>query len=162
MIQVVTGYIELRFCSIGDSVADPDPVLFYPLDLGWIISGSQVPDLGSFWLWLRICSWNYKKQEKSKFAFHFSCRIRDQRWKNAWIRIRDEKMFGSGILDKTSRIRNTGTNKDHFLTWPVSWWSWPLSQDENPASKQYRVQLYFFLKGTVSRNGDRDEHMEQF
>jgi hypothetical protein len=51
-----------------------DPVFLTP----WI-RNEFFPHLGSFWLWL--------KQEKAKFSFHFSCKIRD------------EKMvgFGSGI-----------------------------------------------------------------
>jgi hypothetical protein len=63
-------------------------------------------DPGSFRLWLRLrlCSWNLKTQEKSKFAFHVSCWIWD-----LGPEIRDKKMFGTGswIRDKTSRNRNT-------------------------------------------------------
>jgi hypothetical protein len=69
----------------------------------WIrIRDELFPGPGYFWL--RLCSWKHKKQEKkSKFVFHFSCRIRA--WENVWIRIRDLKNFR--IRNKTSLILNT-------------------------------------------------------
>jgi hypothetical protein len=48
----------------------------------------RISEPGSFLLRLRFGSCNHKKQEKIKFAFHFSCRTQD------------EKMFGSGNREK--------------------------------------------------------------
>jgi hypothetical protein len=61
---------------------------FYPIDVGsvadprWIFSGS------------RIFLTKNKTLLLKAFAFHFSCRIRDE--KNVWIRNRDEQMVESG------------------------------------------------------------------
>jgi hypothetical protein len=76
-----------------------DKVFFTP----WIrildefFSGARNSDPGSFWLWLRLILgfWKHKKQEKNKFAFHFSYRDPDR--ENGRILFRD----------KTSRTRNT-------------------------------------------------------
>jgi hypothetical protein len=83
----------------------PSPQCFGSGSGAFLSSGSGIriqdkffSDPGSFWLWLRLrlCSWKHMKQEKSKFAFQFSCRIRDPGWKKVWIWIRDEKTVGSG------------------------------------------------------------------
>jgi hypothetical protein len=108
------------------SVADPDPVCFYPLDPGWIFSGSRIQLLFlvkfpyiiftveylmlSHWTWttgtLKTYPWNRKQQEKGQFSFAATLFTYD-----VGSEIREEKFFVSlsGIRDKTSRIRNTAT-----------------------------------------------------
>jgi hypothetical protein len=76
-------------------------VLIYPLGLRSGMNFFRIWDPWSFWLWPRVCSWKHKSKKKSKFALHFSCTvgsgIRDPGWKYVWLRIRDERMVGSGF-----------------------------------------------------------------
>jgi hypothetical protein len=79
------------------SVADPDlgSNAFYLRDPGRIFSGSRI-----FLTMTKTKQPYCKKQEKSNFAFHFSCKIRDG--KMFVSRSGMKKMFGSGsgIQDK--------------------------------------------------------------
>jgi hypothetical protein len=86
------------------SAADTDPGSGAFLHPGSGMNFFQILDLGSFWIWLRLCSWKHKKQDKSNFAFHFACRIPDPGWNKVWIRIQDKKMVGSGF-----GIKHTGS-----------------------------------------------------
>jgi hypothetical protein len=78
---------KIIWCATVLQIRIWDPVLFNPLDPGSGMNFFRIPDPKSFWLRLRLCSCKNNKQEKSKFALHFS----------STGRIRDGKMFGSGM-----------------------------------------------------------------
>jgi hypothetical protein len=90
--RVLIYYFMFRHSVVSSSVADPVLINPWIRDPGWFF-----PDLGSFWLWLRLrlCSWKHKNQEKNgKFASTL----------HVGSGIRDEKMVGSG-----SGIKNSGS-----------------------------------------------------
>jgi hypothetical protein len=93
--------VEKKEVPMAISVADPDPVLFYPPDPGWSKGRIRIRDKQT-----KFVNSLYTKRGRIRDPVLFY--PPDPGWSNGRIRIRD----------KTSRIRNTGSyikNIKHLL-----------------------------------------------